>query len=187
MSITSVNNTYFSPYNKTAANNTVNQAMPSLSNDGKPEGNPAVIVSISEEAKANSAETKKTFDQEMDEMRAEAESLLARIEDARKQGDSVAESYEILRKCLIIAMRIMKGDKVPIGDHRFLLEKDPELYSKAIMLKQHRENPEEHKRLSKDKDSSPVNSDTDSASFTAPQEEAASPETASEPLGELIE
>jgi hypothetical protein len=90
----------------------------------------------------------------MEEMRAEGTALKERIENARQQGDAAAKSLDTQRKCRIIAMRIINGDIVPDADHRFLMENDPEMYKRAIMLRRHKQDPDEYDRLSDDEEKS---------------------------------
>ena len=81
---------------------------------------------------------------------AERESLAQQAEAAAEEADAAAEAYGDLGKCILIASRIMAGDKVPPEDHKFLREHDPEMYEQAITLRQEKERPEKHRRLSED-------------------------------------
>ncbi|MDR2905013.1 MAG: hypothetical protein LBU73_03560 [Helicobacteraceae bacterium] len=152
MSINSINNNLYNAYNKSPLSNTTAQTGAPAAAKEKTEANPAAIVSISEEAKSGATEAKKTSTQVSEETQGKAEGLGEYLASVKKQADGAAKSFEIQRKCLAIAMRIMSGDKVPNEDHRFLMKNDPELYSKAIMMRQEKVNPEEYKRLSEDKD-----------------------------------
>jgi len=114
-----------------------------------PEVLPAVdTVDISAGAK------KKTDDfQEMfDEMRSKMHELREGLKQAREAGEGAASAWREKIKCLQIAMRIMSGDIVPEEDHRYLREKDVELYSKAIQLRIEKEDPKEYDRLSEDEE-----------------------------------
>jgi hypothetical protein len=97
-------------------------------------------------------ERKETLAREMERAHAESESLRKQMEGARQQGESMAEQLGIIQKCMIIAMRIMNGDIVPKEDYEFLAEHDPELYSKAIMLRRVKDDPDEYDRLSEDEE-----------------------------------
>jgi hypothetical protein len=88
----------------------------------------------------------------MNEMRGNYEMLIRQMEAINAQGESMAEASRIRVKAMKIAMRIMGGDHVPTKDHLFLLEHDPGLYGKAIMMRREKENPERHKRISEDED-----------------------------------
>lgn len=116
---------------------------------------PAATLSLSEEALKSLKETmkaKEALAQELEKTRREGESFMRQLESAKKQGKATANLFEIQRKCLMIAIRIRKGDIVPKADHRFLAGNQPELYKQAILMRESKENPEKHKRLSKDED-----------------------------------
>lgn len=68
--------------------------------------------------------------------------------------------YDELTKCMLIATRIMKGDKVPQADIRFLAEKEPDLYSSALLMRQNNEKPKRHKSLLEDEPENTVVMDT---------------------------
>ena len=157
MKVTGVDQNSFSAYTKltqTITTNTAQQIEPPDNIEAETEQEPTVVISISEEAMSGTHEAKKTLAQEMEDMHAQSESLRKQLESARQQGEGIAKSFEIKRKCMLIAMRIMSGDKVPTADHRFLAENEPEMYEKAIMLRAYKEKPVKHKRLSEDEEES---------------------------------
>ncbi|MCL2088135.1 MAG: hypothetical protein FWH14_01495 [Oscillospiraceae bacterium] len=98
----------------------------------------------------NMAERIKSLEKEIAELKAESRKMQQQLEETRRQSKVVSDGFETLRKCIVIARRIMDGDKVPKVDHRYLAENEPELYEKAILMKRSRENPEKHKKLSPD-------------------------------------
>ena len=55
--------------------------------------------------------------------------------EAKQKGsselDALAKSMKVMEQCRKIASRIMKGDKVPPQDERFLMEADPDGYKLA--------------------------------------------------------
>ena len=104
------------------------------------------------QAVAQVEEAKKSLAQEMERMRAESESLRLQVEQAKQQGEAAARQFDTLQKCLIIARRIISGDEVPREDYRFLAENEPALYKQAILMRQHKEDPEEYDRLSEDEE-----------------------------------
>ena len=81
------------------------------------------------------------------------EGFLQNLEEMRKQSKASAEMFEIQRKCLLIAIRIMSGDNVPPEDIIYLAENAPELYARAMIMRMYKEDPEDHKRVSEDKKS----------------------------------
>ncbi|MCL2102420.1 MAG: hypothetical protein FWH25_00080 [Syntrophorhabdaceae bacterium] len=92
----------------------------------------------------------KDADEEIQKMASEIKAALNQLENATGQED-------VRMKCLQIAMRIIKGDKVPMADHQYLMKHDPELYAKAITHRMPNENPKEHDRLSEDEKDDPAN------------------------------
>ena len=90
------------------------------------------ILELSQEAKAEKekAQIKKEFE--------------AANQSTKKQAKTISDSG----KCLIIAQRIVKGDKVSRQDTLFLQEKNPDLYKQSIMLRMKSDDPKEHKSIS---------------------------------------
>jgi hypothetical protein len=92
------------------------------------------------------------FREKLENMRAEMAMLREQLRQAGEVGEGMAEAWREKIKCMIIAMRIMKGDNVPEQDHRFLRDRDIELYARAISLRIEKEDPYDHDRLSDDED-----------------------------------
>lgn len=61
-----------------------------------------------------------------------------------EQAAAMAEEIGDLTRCLVIAMRIMSGDRVPVSDEQFLSEKNSDLYLRAILMRQTKDDPEEY-------------------------------------------
>lgn len=57
------------------------------------------------------------------------------METEEDKLDALSEQLKIQQKCLIIAMRIMQGKKVPLKDELYLMENDPEGYKLAMALR----------------------------------------------------
>jgi len=83
-------------------------------------------------------------------MHNDLKEMRRQLNDTKKQVEAEAEAMKIKKQCMVIARRIMKGDKVPDADHRFLFKNDPSLYTQAVTLKVKNDNPKKHKRLSED-------------------------------------
>jgi len=103
-------------------------------------------VEISDEARAKSDD----FQKMLEDMRSEMRALREELKRAGEAGEGAAEAWKEKIRCLIIAMRIMSGDIVPEQDHRYLREKDMDLYCRAIMMRVEKEDPDEYDRLSED-------------------------------------
>ncbi|MCI8408318.1 MAG: hypothetical protein HFJ09_03475 [Lachnospiraceae bacterium] len=52
-------------------------------------------------------------------------------EVAKQQGETMAKEADDMAKCMEIARRLSKGDKVPIRDEQKLIEFNPEIYAVA--------------------------------------------------------
>jgi len=128
------------------------------------------------------------WQKKLEEMRNEMRALREELKRAREAGEGAAEAWKVRIKCLQIAMRIMSGDKVPDEDHRYLREKDPELYGRSITLRIKKKDPKEYDRLSEDeRDGSTVYDPARAATAEAaaqPGEAEASPAGAAEPPAE---
>lgn len=56
---------------------------------------------------------------------------LVNAEVSKQQGDAMAEYAKDVSKIMIVARRLMKGEKVPSKDEQKLMEYDPKLYTMA--------------------------------------------------------
>ena len=137
-------------------------------------------VEISTEAIEKARDKKFDFQNALDEMHNKMRELREGLQRAREAGEGAAAMWKEKIRCMQIAMRIMAGDIVPEEDHRYLREKDIELYSKAIQLRIEKEDPEEYDRLSEDEEEDAKNIAGESATAApatpaAPAAQAASP------------
>lgn len=105
-----------------------------------------------EEAKEKEKLQKEKAEQEKKAKQQELESLNQQLESAKEQADAVGDSFKDMSKCLLIAMRITRGDIVPQKDMKFLSEHEPDLFKQAIMLRQPKENPKEWDSLLEDEE-----------------------------------
>lgn len=105
------------------------------------------ILSISDEARALLAE-----DDPLDSNNGalSERELAAMLEQLRESSDPSNNPYSDRIKCLQIAMRIINGDKVPTKDMQFLMENEPELYAKALLLRRQNDKPKKYKSLLED-------------------------------------
>lgn len=76
------------------------------------------------------------------------------MDSAQQEAEAAKKEYENLGKCLEISRRILKGDKVPHKDMKFLMEKQPKLYKQSILLRASNAHPKKHKSLVKDEEES---------------------------------
>lgn len=101
---------------------------------------------------ADRLELSRQWVENMEEQRARAQAvLLTGAKEEKKTGgildmldepsgeeeelDALSEQLKIQQKCLEIAMRMMKGKKVPPQDERYLMENDLEGYKIAMAMK----------------------------------------------------
>ena len=81
-----------------------------------------------------------------------AQSLIEQFHNSEENAEKTAEGFEEFIQCLTIASRIMSGDKVPYSDQKFLQEKNPDLFFKASMLRQQKNNPKEYESVLSDEE-----------------------------------
>jgi len=112
------------------------------------------FMSVSDQIKAHNLEKRKFLTHVAETMRTESEARRQKLLELLKKSDTKDKPYEIRIKCLKIARRIMRGDKVSIKDLQYLMENDPELYLLAIMFRVPKEDPEEHECISDEENNS---------------------------------
>ena len=61
--------------------------------------------------------------------------ILDYMETEEDKLDALSEQMKVQQRCLIIAMRIMRGKKVPPQDEQYLMEHDPEGYKLAMAMR----------------------------------------------------
>lgn len=62
-------------------------------------------------------------------------------EQGGSELDALEKGLKIMKKCQEIAARIMRGDKVPPQDERYLMENDPNGYKLAMAMRKPKKNP----------------------------------------------
>ncbi len=80
--------------------------------------------------------------------------FLQDVESAERQGKAASKQADDYSKCLEVARRIARGDKVPPKDEKKLLEFSAEMYqmAKTMAAAAHNEKAKKHKSLWKDED-----------------------------------
>ena len=78
--------------------------------------------------------------------------LEMQLESAKEQSEAIEDSFSTFSKCMTIAHRITKGDKVPLKDMKYLMEHEPDLYKQAILMRQPNPKPKEHKSVLEEDD-----------------------------------
>lgn len=77
---------------------------------------------------------------------------LSALEKSKSELDLLGKSVEVLRKCQKIAASVMKGNRVPLEDLRYLMENDPDGYKLAMAMRRENPDPEDEKSVLDDED-----------------------------------
>lgn len=100
-------------------------------------------------------------------------------ETGSSEADALGEQMKTMERCHKIAARIMRGDKVPPQDERYLMLNDPDGYKLAMAMRTPKRNPRKWKSvLEEDKDAGPrqaAEADGEAASSCEEAGEAAGP------------
>ena len=107
----------------------------------------------------------------VDEKRQEYQDYMDKLMDkiaSKQQSDAMADQAKEMNKIMLVARRIMHGDKVPAKDEKKLMEFDPKLYmmakNAAAMLEIRKR--KEHKSLWEDEEEKEQVSATEEANNT---------------------
>lgn len=105
------------------------------------------------------------------ELRYNYQELLEELERSRESTESAKDSSQDYIKSLVIAQRIMSGDRVPLKDEKFLAENQPELYLRAMLMKTTKVDPKKYKSLIEDEEDA-VSDVSSSGEIETPSEES---------------
>ena len=85
-----------------------------------------------------------SFLQEVDRQEMEnRRKLLEAKQKGNGELDALSKALKTMDKCRKIAGRIMRGDKVPPQDERYLMDNDPDGYKLALVCRKPKEKPKE--------------------------------------------
>lgn len=73
-------------------------------------------------------------------------------ETGSSEADALGEQMKTMDRCHKIAARIMRGDKVPPEDERYLMENDPEGYKLAMAMRTPKRHPKKWESVLKEED-----------------------------------
>lgn len=81
------------------------------------------------------------------------------------EADALGEQMKAMERCHKIAAHIMRGDKVPPEDERYLMENDPDGYKLALAMRRPKKHPKKWESVLKDekKQTSESGENTDAA------------------------
>ena len=113
-----------------------------------------------EKEKQEEADRKAALAQKQNELSM----LEQQLENSKEQGEAAADSFETFSKCLTIAQRITRGDKVPLKDMKYLMEHEPDLYKQAILMRQPNSKPKEYDSVLDEDDTETKKEDSGAAS-----------------------
>jgi len=99
--------------------------------------------------------------------------LKEKVKQLREQADAAEEMGKDMTRCLIIARRIQRGDHVPLKDHKYLAEHNPELYQMAMKMRMPNPDPEDHDSVLDDEEE-----DKSFTNYSLDMEEGGIPEPA---------
>ena len=110
---------------------------------------PKTNTTAADVARAMALEKRKMMNQMLEWMRTESETKRMELLSKLMQKDD-EEPYDLFRKCLDIARRIMRGEKVTAEEMRLLAQHFPELLFQALLLKQEEKDLDEYENPEKD-------------------------------------
>ncbi len=108
---------------------------------------------LSKEAKAF-LEAQKLAEEKSKSKNKDNSELMKQLNAANETAEKQLEDSENLRKCMLIAIRMMSGDNVPTSDQQFLKERNLGMYKQAVTLSSvsEKENPKTYKSVLSDED-----------------------------------
>ena len=116
----------------------------------KPAG-PALVKSRTD--KTSWSQAALSFLQEVNRQDMEKQrKLLEAKQKGNSELDALGKSLKVMERCRKIASRIMKGDKVPPQDERYLMECDPDGYKLALACRVPKEKPKEWESVLEDEE-----------------------------------
>jgi len=114
----------------------------------------------------------------------EMDNMLTDMEQKKKKMDQLEKMLRSQRLCMKIAARIMRGDRVPPEDMKYLEEHDPDGFKLAMAMRKPKRNPENCKSVLKDEDKHPKQAESeDNSGETASGSESAAPAAGSAASG----
>lgn len=98
-------------------------------------------------------QNRKRLDLEREQRRqARMNNSLSQLENSKGHLDRLDKALKVLSKCQKIAASIMKGNRVPPEDLRYLMENDPEGYKLAMAMRRQNPDPEDEKSVLDEED-----------------------------------
>lgn len=166
---------------KTMANKTEGQTAAAQTKPAQMKSQPpADKLTLSRQALSFLEEqNRKLWEQDMEREQRRQDRMndcLSSIESKKKELDAMDKALKVLRICQKIAASIMKGDRVPPEDLKYLMDNDPEGYKMAMALRRHKEDPEDVESALEEEDK---NGEAEAASSGESPQSAPAPEAPS--------
>ena len=120
-------------------------------------------------------QSRKMWDEVRERERQRQSRMNSAAEPSNGELDLLDQGLKVLEMCQKIAASIIKGDKVPPEDLRFLMENDPDGYRLAMALRRHKEDPEEVESVLEDEENRNSSTEETGDGGEAPSVEAAAP------------
>lgn len=152
---------------KTMERKTEGQAAPSQTKPAQTKAQPpADKLSLSRQALSWLEEqNRKQWEQDLEREQRRQDRMndsLSAMESKKKELDAMDKALKVMRICQKIAASIMKGDRVPPEDLKYLMNNDPEGYKMAMAMRRYKEDPEDvESALEEEK--APKNGETEAA------------------------
>ena len=93
-------------------------------------------LSVADQIKEHNAEKRATWNQVAQMIRTESDERRRQLMALWLQKDEKKEPEDVYAKCIAIARRIMRGEKVSIEDMRLIAQHYPQLLFQALLLRQ---------------------------------------------------
>lgn len=97
-------------------------------------------------------EQQNQLERELEERQARQRDRFGQVQDKSDELDMLSMGLKVLEACQKIAASLMKGDRVPLKDLKFLMENDPAGYKLAMALRKEKKDPEEVESVLEDEE-----------------------------------
>ncbi len=124
----------------------------SVQKNEKPKTEEELALLEAQKKQQEEAQKKQQAEARQKQLENEKAMLQQQLESAKEQSEAIEDSFSTFSKCMTIAHRITKGDKVPLKDMKYLMEHEPDLYKQAILMRQPNPKPKEHKSVLEEED-----------------------------------
>ena len=118
---------------------------------------------------------------------SQIDGILDAMETENQKLDYMSKMIDMMGKCQKIAAAIMRGDRVPPEDLRYLMEHDQEGYKMALAMRKPKKDPEDVESVLDDEDKNDGSAEGAEDSGEIPAVEASAPSSGSGDAGAAVE